>query len=114
MPIAHEEFSERIRARPELALFILQALSERLQNIGVILANPRASVDAVRQNWRPLLKKQERIKMAMVSLSTCAGCPAVFLDQEGLDQVLEVADIVYCPMLVDQEHIPEVDSQPCA
>jgi F420-non-reducing hydrogenase small subunit len=109
MPIARQEFAERIKERPELALFILRALSLRLQNLGVILADPRASVEAVRQCWRPLLRKQERIKLAMVSLSTCAGCPAVFLDQEGLDQVLEVADIVYCPMLLDQEQIPQVD-----
>jgi F420-non-reducing hydrogenase small subunit len=109
MPIPREEFSERIKERPELALFILQALSVRLQNIGAILENPRASVDAVRQNWRPLLKKQERVKVAMVSLSTCAGCSAVFLDQEVLGTVLEAADILYCPMLIDQEHIPEVD-----
>jgi F420-non-reducing hydrogenase small subunit len=33
----------------------------------------------------------------------------VFLDQEGLDRVLELADLVYCPMLVDQEQIPEAD-----
>jgi F420-non-reducing hydrogenase small subunit len=109
MPIKREEFFEQIRARPELALFILQALSVRLQNIGAILANPKASVDAVRQNWRPLLKKQERVKVAMVSLSTCAGCSAVFLDQEVLDKVLEVADIVYCPMLIDQDRILEAD-----
>jgi F420-non-reducing hydrogenase small subunit len=109
MPIPRDEFSQRIGERPELALFILQALSQRLQRIGQILANPRTSVDAIRQNWRPLLHKQERVKVAMVSLSTCAGCSAVFLDQEVLEQVLEVADIVYCPMLIDQDHIPEVD-----
>jgi F420-non-reducing hydrogenase small subunit len=109
MPIPRDEFSERIRENPELALFILQALSVRLQNIGAILANPAASVDAVRQSWQPLLKKPDRVKVAMVSLSTCAGCSAVFLDQEVLGEVLEVADIVYCPMLIDQDRISDVD-----
>jgi len=109
MPIDREEFSKRIKARPELALFILQALSVRLQSIGAILANPKASIGAVRQSWRPLLKKQERVKVAMVSLSTCAGCSAVFLDQEVFDDVLEMADIVYCPMLIDQDRILEAD-----
>ncbi|MGD9146469.1 MAG: cyclic nucleotide-binding domain-containing protein, partial [Anaerolineae bacterium] len=109
MRIDREEFAKRIQERPELALFILQALSVRLQNVGTILANPRASVEAVRQNWRPLLRKRERVKVAMVSLSTCAGCSAVFLDQEVLEQVLEVADILYCPMLIDQDRIPEAD-----
>jgi F420-non-reducing hydrogenase small subunit len=109
MPIMRDEFFEQIRARPELALFILQSLSVRLQNIGAILANPTASIDAVRQNWQPLLKKQERVTLSMVSLSTCAGCSAVFLDQEILGDVMEAADIVYCPMLIDQDHILEAD-----
>ncbi len=109
MRIDRDEFSERIKERPELALFLLQALSVRLQNIGAILANPKVAIDAVRQNWQPLLKKRERVKVAMVSLSTCAGCSAVFLDQEVLEQVLEVADIVYCPMLIDQDRLPEAD-----
>jgi F420-non-reducing hydrogenase small subunit len=109
MQIDGEKFSARIKDSPELALFVLRALSLRLQKIGAILANPKVSVDAVRQNWQPLLVKQERVKVAMVSLSTCAGCSAVFLDQEILQQVLEVADIVYCPMLIDQDQLPEVD-----
>lgn len=109
MPIPREEFFERVQAHPEVALFMLRALSVRLQNLGTVLADPAASVDAVQQNWRPLLAGQERIKFAMISLSTCAGCSAVFLDQEGLDRVLEVADLVYCPMLIDQAHLPEVD-----
>jgi F420-non-reducing hydrogenase small subunit len=109
LPIAREEFTEQLEARPELALFMLQALSVRLQNLGVVLADPTASVDAVRQNWQPLLPRQERIKLAMVSLSTCAGCSAAFLDQEGLDRVLELAELVYCPMLVDVDHFSEAD-----
>ncbi|UCC64308.1 MAG: cyclic nucleotide-binding domain-containing protein [Anaerolineae bacterium] len=109
MLISREAFAERVKERPELALFILQALSVRLQNLSAILATPGASVKALRRSWRPLLGKQERVKLAMVSLSTCAGCPAVFLDQEGLGQVLELAEIVYCPMLVDQDRIPEAD-----
>jgi F420-non-reducing hydrogenase small subunit len=107
--VDRDEFSERIKERPDLALFILQALSVRLQNLGAVLANPKAAVEAVRQNWRPLLAIGERVKVAMVSLSTCAGCSAVFLDQEVLEKVLGVADIVYCPMLIDQEHLPDAD-----
>jgi F420-non-reducing hydrogenase small subunit len=109
MPIFSNQFFDRIKERPELALYVLESLSTSLQNLGLILANPKESVDAVRQSWRPLLGGQERIKLAMVSLSTCAGCSAAFLDQEGLDRVLELADLVYCPMLVDQDQIPEAD-----
>jgi F420-non-reducing hydrogenase small subunit len=109
MPIGRQAFVEKIQERPELALFCLQALSVRIQRLSAGMGSLMESTDAARQDWRPLLGKQERIKLAMVSLSTCAGCSAVFLDQEGLDRVLEVADLVYCPMLVDQDHIPEAD-----
>jgi F420-non-reducing hydrogenase small subunit len=81
----------------------------RLQNLGVILANPRTSVAAIRQNWRPLLTKAERVKVALVSLSTCAGCSAVFLDPDILGEVSEAAEIVYCPMLIDRDHFAEAD-----
>lgn len=109
MPIGRQAFVEKIQERPELALFCLQALSVRIQRLSAGMGSLMESTDAARQDWRPLLGKQERIKLAMVSLSTCAGCSAVFLDQEGLDRVLEVADLVYCPMLVDQDQIPEAD-----
>jgi F420-non-reducing hydrogenase small subunit len=109
MPIERQAFVEQIQEQPELALFCLQALSVRIQTLSAGMGSLMESTDAVRQDWRPLLGKQERIKLAMVSLSTCAGCSAVFLDQEGLDRVLEVAELVYCPMLIDQGHIPEAD-----
>ena len=109
MPVDRQAFVEQIQERPELALFCLQALSVRIQRLSAGVGSLIEPAGAARQAWRPLLGKQERIKLAMVSLSTCAGCSAVFLDQEGLDQVLEVADLVYCPMLVDQDQIPEAD-----
>jgi F420-non-reducing hydrogenase small subunit len=109
LTIPRDEFLERVRERPELALFVLQGLSASLQNIGLALENPKAAADAVRQNWRPLLNVQARVKVAMVALSTCAGCSAVFLEPEVLATVLEAAEIVYCPMLMDQEHMPEAD-----
>lgn len=109
MSIERQAFLDLLRERPELALFCLQALSMRIQRLSAGIGSLMESTDAVRQDWRPLLEKQERIKLAMISLSTCAGCSTAFLDQEGLDRVLEVADLVYCPMLIDQDQIPEVD-----
>jgi F420-non-reducing hydrogenase small subunit len=109
MPISRGEFSGRIQARPELALYLIQGLSARLRRVSAILSNPRASIHIVRQNWQPLIKKREPVKISIVSLGTCAGCSAVLLDEEILAQVLEVADILYCPMLIDQDKIPEAD-----
>jgi len=109
MLIKRKEFSEQIRARPELALYIIQALSTRLRHLNAILTDPMASIDVVRQSWRPLLRKREPAKISIVSLSTCAGCSAVLLDNEVLAKVLEMAEITYCPMLMDRDRIPEAD-----
>ncbi|MBN1890098.1 MAG: cyclic nucleotide-binding domain-containing protein, partial [Thermoflexales bacterium] len=109
MPIKREEFAERISARPEIAMYIIQGLSSKLRRVSTILVNPRASIQAVQQIWQPLIRRHKPIKISIVSLATCAGCSAVLLDDEILAQVLELADILYCPMLIDQDRIQEAD-----
>lgn len=109
MPIHRAEFAGQIKARPELALYIIQGLCARLRHVSAILTSPRASMHIVRENWQPLLRKHEPVRISIVSLATCAGCSAVLLDDEILAQVLEVADILYCPMLIDQDRIQEAD-----
>ncbi|MCP4543441.1 MAG: cyclic nucleotide-binding domain-containing protein [Chloroflexi bacterium] len=109
MVIKRDEFSAQIKARPELALYIIQSLSTRLGHLNAILTDPLVSIDAVRQSWRPLLKKHEPVTVSIVSLSTCAGCSAVLLDDEVLAKVLEMAEIIYCPMLMDRDNIQEAD-----
>jgi F420-non-reducing hydrogenase small subunit len=104
--IPRAAFFERIRERPELLLHLVLTLIERLRELHVILADPRTSLAVARKSWRPLLPKNERTRIALVSLSTCAGCCAVLLDQEVLARVTEAAEIVYCPMLTDQAEIP--------
>ncbi|HZU87439.1 MAG TPA: hypothetical protein VFF78_08140, partial [Anaerolineaceae bacterium] len=52
---------------------------------------------------------QAPVKISIVSLATCAGCSAVMLDDQILAQILEVAEINYCPMLIDQDRIQEAD-----
>ncbi|MBU0493757.1 MAG: cyclic nucleotide-binding domain-containing protein [Chloroflexi bacterium] len=109
MFISRQDFAEQVAARPELALYIIQDLVSRLRHLSMILADPVASADAVRRSWRPLLKRLEPAQVSIVSLSTCAGCSAVLLDDQVLAQVLETANIVYCPLLMDQDVIPEAD-----
>jgi len=109
LAIGRTQFASQIKARPELAAHIIRGLIARLRAASNALANPRASVDVIRKNWTPLIKKQEPVKIAIVSLATCAGCSAVLLDDQILAQVLEVARINYCPMLIDQDHIEEAD-----
>jgi F420-non-reducing hydrogenase small subunit len=109
LPVGRDRFDEQVKARPELAVYLLQSLVARLRQISVVLANPRATVSRVRKSWQPLIQKQAPVKISIVSLATCAGCSAVLLDAEILAQVLAVAEINYCPMLIDQDRIQEAD-----
>jgi F420-non-reducing hydrogenase small subunit len=109
MTIGRSEFLERIAVNPELALFILTSLIERLRQKEASLADPKKATPAVRKSWSSVFKKSERVRVAMVSLSTCAGCSAVLLDDQALAQVLTHINITYCPMLMDQTELPEVD-----
>lgn len=108
LPIGREEFSKTISQSPELALYIIQSLINRLTQREAFLSDPGASLDSMRRIWRPLLKKK-KVKVALVSLSTCAGCSAVLLDHDVLSSIFEHADIVYCPMLMDSPELKEVD-----
>ncbi len=48
------------------------------------------------------------VKIALEALASCAGCEISILDlHEDLLQVLEKADIVYAPVLVDSKELPE-------
>jgi F420-non-reducing hydrogenase small subunit len=106
--IGKEEFSETISQRPELAIFIVQSLISLLKKREVFYSDHRSSVDSMRMTWQPLLKKK-KATVALVSLSTCAGCSAVLLDHEVLSDFFEHADIVYCPMMMDSPKLKDVD-----
>jgi len=55
------------------------------------------------------MQKAEPTRVSIVSLSTCAGCSAVLLDNDFLSELLTKADIVYSTMLMDQDEMPEAD-----
>ena len=109
-PISKDDFLEQIKTRPELALYILQGLIIRLRGLLSVMNDPTKSISTVVQAFPPPLKKKSLIRTAIVSLSTCGGCAAVLLeDQEKLAHLLERVNISYCPMLIDEEELGEVD-----
>lgn len=109
LPIAREHFLEQIQTHPELAFYIVQDLCSNFQQISQALVNPDLKTEVVRRSWQPLIRKQAALRLSIVPLSTCAGCSAVLLDDELLRVLLQVAELQYCPMLMDQEEIPESD-----
>ena len=108
LAIKKAEFQSMIRSQPELALFVIRTVLARLEQMEGVRYDPSRSVDAARGLWQPVLEK-ETIRVSLVALSTCAGCSAVLLDDEFLGKLNEHARIVYCPMLMDKDHIPEAD-----
>jgi F420-non-reducing hydrogenase small subunit len=109
-PVGREEFFERIRREPGLALYVLQVLIVRLRHAVAAIAEPKNSMDLVHQMLPPLLKKKESISMAFVSLSACGGCVAAVLDeQDELSSLLQRTNVSYCPLLMDQGEITEVE-----
>ncbi len=109
-PVQKKDFLDRIRVEPELALYILQGLILRLRTMLSVMSDPQKSLTSILRSFPPPLKKRNRVKTAIVSLSTCGGCSAVLLEnQEELIQLLEKIDISYCPMLIDAEELGDVD-----
>lgn len=109
-PIKNNEFLSRIKAEPELAIYILQGLIIRLRLMLSALSDPKKSMDIVLRNIVPPFRKRSPVKTAIISLSTCGGCSAALLENpDELTKLLEKVDISYCPMLIDSEEIGEVD-----
>ena len=100
---------ESIQHEPQLAIDIIKTLILRLAYLEDVLSNPGRMRVRHRSPWMPRLKKQDRISLSIVSLSTCAGCSAVMLDRAILSEVLSMASINYCQMLMDREDLPESD-----
>ncbi len=107
--IKKSELHDLINARPEIALHITRTLIAMLKEQQAILASPANHSEAAQlMSWRPVLRK-EKIKISLVSLSTCAGCSAVLLDDQLLEKLFQYTKIVYCPMLMDNAHLSEAD-----
>lgn len=106
--VKRDELQDLIKTRPEIALYLTKNIIRRIRAKREVIEHPAEHLAAARQIWRPLLKK-DKVKVAFVSLSTCAGCSAVLLDDQLLAEVFKHVEVVYCPILMDKESIPEVD-----
>jgi F420-non-reducing hydrogenase small subunit len=110
LPIRRDEFIGKVQKEPELALYILQALIIRLRMLLSFVETPEKSMGVLVCSLPPALKKKGRLKTAIVSLSTCGGCPAALVeDKEELMKLLKKINITYCTMLIDESEIGEVE-----
>ncbi len=110
--IGKDDFLDRISAEPELGVYLLHVLTARLRRMrpGGGRTAPAGPEDRSRSGVPFILRKESPLKIAFVSLSSCAGCSSVILeDHEGLSRILERSSIEYCPLLMDEEEIGNVD-----
>lgn len=110
LPIKREEFLDLVKVQPELALYILQVLIIRLRATLAALETPGKSLNMICRTLPPLLNKERKVRVAIISLSTCGGCPGVLLQQrEELAQLMESIRVSYCPMLMDESQMGQVE-----
>lgn len=110
VPIPRTIFMEKVTQDPLLALYVLQVLILRLRRLNRALVDPEALAHMPQIRPLPPLHKDARTRIAFFSLSTCGGCPAGLLeDPKTLGDLLHRADVLYCPMLMDQREIKEAD-----
>jgi F420-non-reducing hydrogenase small subunit len=104
-----DDFHRRIEENPDLGVYLLKTLAGRLRRL--LGDGSRRRAPAAQGGIHSFaLKKEGPLKVALVSLSSCAGCSSVILEDEGsLNSILENASIEYCPFLMDGEEMGEVD-----
>ena len=107
--IDRKQFLASLENQPEIAIAVIKTLILRLSCLERMLSNPGNFRAQQRSPWVQKLKKRNRISLSIVTLSTCAGCSAVMLDCATLSEILSMASINYCQMLMDQEDLPESD-----
>jgi len=110
LAINDDSFLDQIRSRPLLALYVLSMQVLRLRLLLAALTDPGETPEVAKKCLPPVIKKQERIRIAAASLSSCGGCGAALLDKPvELVKLLEHVHFVYCPLLMDQSGIPRSD-----
>lgn len=105
--IDKQRFLDGIHTNPRLIVALIKTLILRLSCLEAMLADPGHARVPQRSVWIPKLVKRNRVSISFVSLSTCAGCSAVLLDQPLLAKILSKASIDYCQMLMDRETLPQ-------
>jgi len=109
LPVRRDELLARMRSEPDLALHIVQILVLRLRAmLGGVRRDGRPRV--ARRRWPAVSTAVRPLRTAVVSLSSCGGCAAVLLESRSVVSAgSSSVEIVYCPMLMDEGSIPQVD-----
>ena len=110
VPLDNNQLNAGLWTSPELALFIVQVLIARLRSSTIAFESPQQSLAIARNVITPVFKQAQKVRIALVSLSTCGGCTATIIQsQSGLALLTDKADVVYCPMLMDADTIGDID-----
>ena len=104
-----DDFESRMKDDTELSLFILQLMILRHRNTFAIMEEDDHGHDYAVGKLPPLLKKSGKIRLALASLSSCSGCMVRLLEEPDIGELLEKVEVVYSPLLMDQESFVDCD-----
>ncbi|MFH0957884.1 MAG: cyclic nucleotide-binding domain-containing protein, partial [Pseudomonadota bacterium] len=108
--VDREEFLSMMRSRPEMGLYIIESLINRLRATNAAIHDPSRCAEVIRQVAPPKFRKRSRMRVAIISLASCGGCAASLLqDSVKLGELTDMVEICYCPMLMDAPDFDEVD-----
>jgi F420-non-reducing hydrogenase small subunit len=108
--IDRDDMLAKVRTDPEARRFFLKVLIHRLREATDALEHPDKYADKVRTIITPIVKKSEKLRLGISSLSSCGGCPALFArNLTDVSQIIDNVEIAYCPMLMDEQRIRPVE-----
>lgn len=109
LKVPRADFLRRVAAQPELGLALLRLLTSRLRDALADGSRPGSPRDGSPGSALPV-KREGRIRIGIVTLSSCAGCSAALLEDPGLlGDLLGRASIEYTSLLMDRQELVPVD-----
>jgi F420-non-reducing hydrogenase small subunit len=108
--IRRQPFLDMLKTEPQLAISIIQLMILRLRNTIDSLSPLDKRTHSAGIMFHPLLKKDRRINLSLLSLSACSGCIINILEERReLDMIREMTNITCSPMLMDSYEVGHTD-----
>jgi len=109
-PVGRDDMLAKVKSDSDARQFFLKVLIQRLRETTDALEHPETYAANVRAILTPSIKKSQKLRIGIISLSSCGGCPALFVrNWHDVTQITANVEIAYCPMLMDEQEIRTVE-----
>ncbi len=108
--ITREEFDRVMSTRPEVLLYLLQLMVHRLRQANEVMGGSGGRRPGALRKISSFPLREGRLKVALISLSSCAGCTVRLLEEKDqFEAFMERAEVVYSPLLIDADKLTDCD-----